>query len=228
MVRVKLGRPMKSQKAPTRLAKVEKKVNKILNSTEPNYKDTTVNTNISYDADNATLLSNISISGDGTEGTRQGRWVTPTRLEVRGAITRAVDTTNQPPAIVRMLVIQAKQRFTPSSSSAGGTTNILQSQGTATTPYQPFDINNRRHYTVLYDKTFTSGFATSASGFAQNYGSLLTPMKRNIKLSRRIQWQDDSTTTEGGQIYVLFYSNVVSTAVEPAFTGVFRLHYVDK
>lgn len=213
------------EQAITAVRKLQRKVNRLAAAEETNYKDVSINQAISYDLNGAVHLSSLTFNADGSSGARRGRWVKPKFLEIRGALSVGISTVSESNPYVRILVVQAKQRFVPQTNSSTATSIVLTSQGTSITPYQPFDINNRRHFTVKHDSSHALGFWNGTAAYAN--GTLLKPVHLKIKLSEKIQFEDDSTTIEGGQVYILFYSNIVSSSVEPTFLGVSRLTYVD-
>lgn len=216
-----------SKKVVAKVDKLQKTVNRIQSGIEKNIKDTVISKNISYDVDNATHLSALTFNGDGSAGTRQGRKVKPMFIEIRGMIDRPVDASLQSNTPVRVMIVQSRQRFKPVTNAAAGLTNILAPQNSNTTAYAPFDHNNRKHFSVLYDKTFMSGFNTISSGFTDSWKPSQYINIRK-KVSRNIVYEDDSNTVlEGGHIYLCLYSNIISTQAEPTFDGICRLTYTD-
>lgn len=213
------------KKPTTQYKKLEKKVNMIVKAIEPNYVDTTISTNIAYDVNNAQTISALTQAGTGAPGTRQGAKVTPYYLEFRGVLSQA-SSALQNPSTVRILLVQSRQRFLPSTTAAVGATNILDGQGTIVTPYEPFNKDNRKHFTVLYDKTHMLGSWLTSTGVSTSIPQRkLIQMK--LKLSRDIVYEESSTTPEGGQLYLCCYSTVANANTEPVIDGVFRVHYRD-
>lgn len=207
---------------------LQKKVNRISRTIETNYVDVDINKAVAYDVETVVHLTpiiNDAATASGYPGTRQGSRVTPTFLEIRMQAYQGASTL-QNPSFVRFLVVQAKQRFVPQTTSVSGTTAVLANQGSNKSYVAPFNKDNRRHFTVLHDETVSLGSWLSSSGSAT-----AIPQARHIeikrKLSRNIAYDLDSTTTEAGQVYLIAYSNIVSTQTEPTISGLCRVHYQD-
>lgn len=219
------GMRRKTGKAGTPYKRLERKVNKIAKAIEPNYVDTIINSNIAYDVNNATTISALTQAGTGAPGTRKGARVTPYFLEFKGQIAQA-SSALQNPSTVRIMLIQARQRFVPNTTATTGTSNILDFQAASNTIFAPYDRDNRRHYTVLYDKTHQLGSWLTSTGVSTSIAQRKLIQMR-LKLSRDIAYEESTTTTEGGQLYLCCWSDVANANTEPDIRGVFRIHYRD-
>lgn len=211
-----------------RLKQLSSKVSKISRSIESNYVDTSINMNANYDTSNVlslTTITNDSATSSGAPGTRQGSRVTPTFLELRMQVSQS-SSTLQNPSVVRIVVVQAKQRFVPSGTAAGGSTALLAYQNASAVVYSPFDKFNRQHFTVLHDETLTLGSWLTSTGVATDIDQTkLVEFKR--KLSRDIRFEDDSGNPEAGRIYLVAYSTIATANTEPTLFGYARVHYQD-
>lgn len=212
-----------------RLAKLEKRVNSIAKAIETNYIDTQINKAIAYDVNTFVDLSAISsdvATASGAAGTRQGSWVQPTMLEARLRFHQPFDPTIQNPTAVRFMLIQAKQRFTPSTVAVGATTAVLANQNSNFSFLAPYDKDNRRHFTVLHEQSFTlGGWSNSSVGASSIPQDRIFTIKK--KLSRRIAFELNGATKEGGAIYWIAYSDTAAAQTEPVCTGLVRVHYRD-
>lgn len=211
-----------------KVRKVDRRVAKIFRSIETNYVDTLVNINTAYDVNNVVHLSPITsdaASASGAPGTRQGSKVTPTSMELRLKM-RQPSSTIQNPSIMRVIVIQSKQRFIPNTTAIGGTNAVLANQNSNAAVLAPFNKFNRRHFTVLYDETVVLGSWLTATGVSTSIDNTrVVTIKR--KLSRDIAYEDASDTGEGGQIYLIAYSDIAAATTEPDLYGLCRIHYQD-
>lgn len=232
---VRPGKKARLTRAPTiddvqnlKIAKLTRQVRSLNKAQETNYIDKFINVNISYDVNNAqhvTAIPNDGTGPTGAAGTRIGEKVSPTFMEMRGIFKQPL-TAVENPTQVRMIVIQSKQRFVPSTTSITGANNVLANQNTVSSVFAPYDFDNRRHFYVLHDEVYTFTSWSTAQGAMTG-----EPAQRYIhfkkKLSRDICFEGTGTTPEAGQIYCLFYSNVAVANTEPTFEAFSRVYYKD-
>lgn len=209
----------------TKFKKLEKKVNTIAKAIEKNYKITPVAQAVSYDLNTANQLSILPFNGDGSTGTRQGRKVQPTSLLIRGQLRIDGSTVAESPSSVRMIVIQCNQRFEPQTNLNTASSRVLEGQGTTSTIFQHYDVNNRGHFTVLHDSVHALGYRNTAAG--DSNGVIMKNIVLTLYPKKPIVYEDDSLVEERGGIYICLYSNTVSTQVEPVFNCSAKLNYMD-
>lgn len=218
---LKRVKPLGYQPPQQQLRKLTRKVNKLYKDEEVVPKDTNIALSVSYDLNQATLLTNIPV-GTG-DGTRVGRAVNPRFLEIRGYVHAPPLAGLEADTMVRLMVIQCKQRFIPNTASAATNTSVLTQQNTTNVPFSPFDVNNRDHFYVLHDETILIGAnSTNSYGYRQ-----VEQFHVKRKLSRKISYLDDGTTSEAGAIYFLAYSSIAAASTEPALFAVSRVTYTD-
>lgn len=129
--------------------------------------------------------------------TRDGDEIAPFRLLVNGKIEmNALSTlTNQQ---VRVIIIQAKEGFVPSTITSTPTNSAVLYGGAlgAAAVVTPYDHNNRKHFIVLMDETFNVTDQDPAVNFS-----------RSFKISRKIRFAEaGSITAERGQLYMCRFS----------------------
>ncbi len=173
------------------------RVNRLSKAQELKTFDTTFSvTQVAFDTNNATALG-LVLQGD-TRITRDGSKLLATSIDIRMMVRQ--ETT--PPtfgAQLRVILIKAKQRFTPSTSVSTTVGGVLENAGTLSEPNSPFERNNRSHFTVLHDKMYyVNGGDSGPTGF-------------NIHIKKRlnhvIEYDESSTATEKGQLWMLLFTN---------------------
>lgn len=210
------------------IAKLKKQVRLLKSSPEVLNVDTQDFTEVSYDADNTTLLSSISV-GTGGSGNRIGRSVKPKMIEIRGHVyqPKGASGITECPS-VRILLLQSKQRFVPATNlSTPGSTGIFDANagGSAYSPFGAFDPSNRQHFTVLHDELVSIGYADSSTGSIGAPSTYSFHIKRPVY--RKIDFEDSSTTPESGALYLCFTSTTIGTAIGPEVRWYSRLTYTD-
>lgn len=197
------------------LAELKRKVNKIAGTIETKYHD---------ELQPAVLVSNgvesVSILSDPTASftnqTRIGNEISPFHLRVKGTIgfNPAQVNTNQR---VRMMIIQSKQGFVPQTTSTSSNTGVLTMAGTVSVVNSDFNYENRKHFTVLHDKTYIVDSASKPA--------ILFNISK--KISRKVVFEEaSSTTAEQGQIRLLLFSDNDITN-PPIVTWYSRMQYKD-
>lgn len=205
-----------SRKTPFKT--LAKKVNKIASGIELKFHDELGTAGaVAYDANRAQILSD-PVQGS-TSATRDGREIMPQSLKIRGAIYLN-GTSTAPSQTVRIMVVQSKQRFVPVTNTAAipaNNTSVLARQGNTDVCTSDFDINNRRHYTVLYDRTFIVTDYSPTKIFTVNK-----------KLTKKITFENaGSLIGESGQIRLLMFSDVATANNPPVVESYSRMRYTD-
>lgn len=220
--------PTVNEVQDSKIAKLSRQVKRLAKAQETNYKDVLINTNCAYDVNNAIHISSILNDGGsptGTVGTRIGEKVSPYFLEIRGRVRQPLSAIENP-SVVRMIIIQSKQRFTPSTISIPGANNVLANQNSIFAYLSPFDRDNRQHFTVLHDEMFSlTSWSTAGGTMTGEPGQHLVHIKK--KLSKDIAFELSGSTPEAGNIYVCFFSSVAAANTEPVFEGFSRIYYKD-
>lgn len=210
------------------IARLKKEVRTLRGATEVLNCDAYGYAEVSFDTNNTYLLSSIAIGTGGT-GNRIGRSVKPKSIEIRGHVVSPYGaTTATEPSTVRVLLLQAKNRFVPVTSETPPALNGIFALNGAGTPYAPFsafDASNRQHFTVLHDEMISVGLTNSTAGVSANPMVGTFHIKR--KIHRTISFEDSSTDTEGGALYLCFTSNQGATVIGPEVRWFSRLLYTD-
>lgn len=202
----------KNTKTWSKINKLRKDVSQLKRSEETKYHDENVaRSNNSYAINDTQILCDPVQSL--TAQTRIGDSISPYRIEINGAL-EWIDPSG--PVIQRVMLIQSKQKFIPSTTaSAGSVQSVLTLGGTIGAPFSTFDWNNRSKFTVLYDRTFGLDFQRPQVTY-----------KIRKKISRNIKFEDTgSLTAESGQLYLLHFSN--NSAIPPKKTFYSRVYYKD-
>jgi len=177
---------------------------------------------MTYNVDGTHNLCNPSqnTTTDSQTG-RSGDKIQPIRLEARLALTVNPTNANVTGSTNRIMIIRAKQRFVPDTTSVTGTDWIWQTANSASVPLSLFHEDHRKHFEVLYDRLITMGDKATF------------PMAKIVKINLNLRakpltFKLGTTVAESGQIYLLEVAN--STAVSndtPFITGNCRIWYND-
>lgn len=176
-----------------------------------------IKSEVAFDKESAINLSVVS-QGD-TRTTRDGSKILATSIDVKMLI-QTVNDPNQIGTNLRVLLIKAKQRFTPMSLATTADRQVLEDQGVIQCTISPYHRDNRSHFTVLYDKTF---FINGSNG-----GNAGVNLHIRKKLNHIIEYQAASTTPERGNIWMILYgdlSNASNDGAEVSYIS--RLWYKD-
>lgn len=196
------------------VAKLKKQVRRLNISNEPKYHDELFpELGITYAVNNTTVVADPA-QGQTTQ-TRIANEISPYMLELRGKVEANYASANEG-AVLRLIVIQSKQRFIPNTLTSSITQRLLAVQNTVNVPYMPYDDDNRKHYTVLYDRTFNVN---------NTNGNGVTTFQKKIRVKRPVRFYAAGTTETEGQIFVCAVSN--QAAAGPRLTWYTRLHYKD-
>lgn len=172
---------------------------------------TTTSTTVDYSGVVFPMLADpsgsVTIQGGISDNQYIGTKITLSGIRLRYAVTVA-DTYN----MVRIIVIQTKGGYIPSSGA-----DILQSVSNIRAPLSDFEIDYENRYTVLYDKLLDLA----------NVGDNIKT--RTVWISgkklRRVTFVDMAGTVEDGGIYMLAISD--SSSGNPGFLAYWRDHYKD-
>ena len=176
----------KWKRRPSKMNKLEKKVNFLMKSDETKYHDESLPSSfVRYNVNNVTLLCD---PGQGqTTQTRIGNEISPYRIHLKGRIQTGSGTVTT----TRLTLIQAKQGYVPVSNGTTALSKFYALPNSPQTPFSPLDENNRQHFVVLWDRIFTLEPGKEAVQFMVNK-----------KISRNVTFQEaGSTTSEKGQLY---------------------------
>lgn len=149
----------------------------------------------------------------GTADTQRiGDRVTPVNIDLK---LRIVSSSSDVYNMVRIIVIQAH------TTAFVVATDILRVMSSLSAPYAPesqFNYDNRKTYSVLYDRL---------RGVSYNVGPATTTFNINIKRKLRpIQFTGGTVTTISGGLYMIVISDSQAT-VHPDLAGTVRVLYTD-
>lgn len=206
--------PRRATKNKITLKKVNAKVNKLANMTETKHVDVLkTQTEINFDVNSATALF-LPVQGD-AHNERVGDVASPFRLTMKIALRNVADEDKS--QFVRMMIIQSKQRYTPSTITTSGVTQLFSTADVDDVVNSNLVHDNRSHYVVLHDKTYI----LSPDG---NRGTFINISK---KISRHVEFEPGATTTESGQIWMVLTSDVAVGSVGPTAQWASRILYKD-
>ncbi len=193
------------------LKTLTKKVNKITNAMETKQFDSSASAaEVNFDVNEAQSLVSPA-QGDGQEQ-RIGDEISPFRLEFNYTVRSVSDTA---PQVIRVLIIQSKQRFIPVTNVTTTAAAIWDAANTTLSVDSTFIRDNRSHFVVLYDRTHCLEPDECFS------------VKVRKKLSRRIIFQTNATTTEAGEIWLCPTSDFATASAGPTLSHVSRILYKD-
>lgn len=198
----------------TKFKKLEKKVNMLSRTTETKHVDNVkTQTEVNFDVNLATALF---LPAQGTKhNERIGDSASPFRLNAKIAIRNVADEDKC--QFVRIMIIQSKQRYTPSTITTSGVTQLFSTADVDDVVNSNLVHDNRSHYVLLHDKTYT----ISPDG---NRGMFINISK---KISRSVEFEPAVTTTESGQIWMCVTSDVAVASVGPTIQWSTRILYKD-
>lgn len=207
---------MNNQVQTNKIRKLERKVTRMSKQRETKYIDTS--------AYGASIAYNSSVfnydlcpvpQGDGIKE-RIGDKIDPFFVSIKGTFY----SNSTAPETIRLMLIKCKKGngFVPSIGNTS-TGLVIQSQGTSLAPWNPLFYSNKTEFTVLYDRMFTiQGTGTSMKQFH---------WKINKKISGPIEFVAETTTAEGGQLYLLAISSTPSGSTPPSGIYSSRVYYKD-
>lgn len=144
-----------------------------------------------------------------TNVTRDGAQLTLQSLHVRGRFT--ANASQAEPYICRLLLIQSKQRYVPSTVAAlGNVSNLFEDANTDDAVHSMFGFTNRIHYRVLKDFKVTVQ-STGTSGGAAPDQKFFQFTYKFKKFNRMIQFDANTTTAQKNQVYLVAISTAGST-----------------
>lgn len=186
----------KVQALQQKTARIERSLRKVRNDREVKYHDENATLGIVDDGVNSTSILCDPLQGS-TVATRDADEIAPFRLLLNGHI-EVNPLSTLPSQRIRCIVIQSKEGYIPSTITATPSNSSLLAGGGlgAQALVTPYDHNNRKHFTVLMDETFTVSDQEPAVDFS-----------RSFKVSRKIRFAEaGSNTAERGQLYFCRYS----------------------
>lgn len=151
-----------------------------------------------------------------TNSTRIGDEISAYRINLRGVIeANAASAGNT--QLVRVVLLQSKEGFVPSTTAVTTTNQLWVGNNAVYAPLSAYDEANRKHFTILYDKTF----ATDTNSQKQVLFNI------NKKISRPTRFDlGGSTVAKQGQLYLCMTSNY-GTGSAPQVTFYSRISYKD-
>lgn len=177
-------------------ARLERSLRKVRNDREVKYHDENAVLGIVDDQVNGTSVLCDPLQGS-TVATREADEIAPIRLLLNGHIEMNTASTLTSQRI-RCIILQSKEGFIPSTITATPSNSAVLSGGGlgAQAILTPYDHNNRKHFTVLMDETFTVTDQDPSVDFS-----------RSIKISRKVRFQEaGAVLAERGQIYLCRFS----------------------
>jgi len=138
-----------------------------------------------------------------TRVTRDGSQLTMQSLHVRGRFTASTGQTE--PAICRLMLVQAKQRYSPSPVTAIGTvSNLLEDANTNDAVHSMYGFTNRIHFRVLKDfKVTVQNTSTSGITSYQKYFQFTYKFK---KFNKVLSFDAETVTAQRNQVYLVAIS----------------------
>lgn len=210
-------RSVKKMKTNTskEIKQLKKDVNTLKRSNETKYHDELYTKGaVERDVNNVTTL--LDPGQGSTNQTRVGNEISPYRIHLKGDV-RIANAGSVGKGSVRVMVIQSKQGYVPSTISTSTVDKLFIYPNAEVTPHSPLDLNNRQHYVVLFDKTYMLDAA----------GKQIAKVNINKKISRNVTFVEaGSTTAEKGQIYLCLTSSS-ATLNDFEFQGYSRIFYKD-
>nr|QXP07673.1 MAG: putative capsid protein [Arizlama virus] len=155
---------------------------------------------------------------------RTGRQIVMKSVELRWQV--ASTTTTGIAQTCRIMLVYDRQ----ANGAAPTILNVIRGAADGFLPHQPRNLENRRRFTILYDRTFVvgpQGTSTTALGVApivadKFYRKLNHPVEFNSGDAGTIA---DITT---GSLYVLTIGNVAAGDTDALMNAVCRVRYQDK
>lgn len=172
--------------------KLARDVRKLKSDREVHYHDELrLLLDVPYDNNNRTTICD-PVVGTGVEN-RIGDSIHPYFIDIRGM----VQGNGGLESVVRIMLIQSKQGFTPTIVAASGLGSILQSAASAQAPFSMWTHENREHFNVLHDETFQVGFAGANNQI---------PFHIAKKLKRPISYDPAGVQYSAGGLYLMMTS----------------------
>ncbi len=203
---------MVHRKKQTKFKVLEKKVNKMTKNFETKHVDVVkTSTELSFDVNHATALF---LPAQGIKhNERVGDSASPFRLNAKIYI-KNTDSSVQPHS-VRIMIIQSKQRYTPSTITTSGVTQLFATAAVEDVTTSNLVHDNRSHYVLLHDRTYD---------LESDEGKVINISK---KISRQVEFEPAVTTTEAGQIWLCATSDLAVAAAGPLIRYSTRVMYKD-
>lgn len=196
--------------------KLKKKVNRMDRTTETKHVDI-ISNRVECNSDvNKVHACFLPAQGD-AHNERVGDKAAPYRLTAK-IMFRNTDSAASAPINVRVTVLQSKQRYTPSTITTSGVTQLYQIADDEKVCQSHLVHDNRTHFVLLFDKSYVLSPAGNSRGLIVNI---------NKKISRMVEFEPGSTVTESGQIWICLTSDIVAAATGPSVQFTSRVLYKD-
>lgn len=203
-----------SKRQAKRLKAVTQKVNRLAGLMETKYNDIfSTFLNVAFDVNKVSFLSTIS-QGDLNQGNRIGAVISPTRIKIKGEVrSNATYATT-----IRIMLIRSKNRFVPTTDTNGTTSSIWTQGGNAGAVFGDVDWDNKGHFTILYDRTFSVMKGQDTNGIQ---------FMIDQKLGGKIRYEGSTTNPENGALYMVATSSEATASSPPSLSYHSRLLYND-
>ncbi len=218
MVNVRKYKTLRKMYVSKDIKKLKKDVNVLKKSNETKYHDESqARVGISYLVNHSSILID-PVRGDGISN-RIGDSISPFAIEIRGLIESGSLSTLV--AQMRIVLVQSKQGFIPSTTATTTTQQVMDLNNTDDVVNSPYEWENRKHFTVKYDQTFTLDASSNEFGTGNRKFHIKT------KLSKVLDFGQNTILAERGQCYLLVFSNQSTAANQPIISWVSRALYKD-
>lgn len=176
------------------IKQLKKDVNRLKKMSETKYHDEPLNLGqIHYNVAHTSTLCDPDKGTD--EDNRLASEINPYRVMIEGHMT--FGSTEE---VVRVTLLQSKQGFIPSTIATSGSTQLYELAANSESVHSQYDFDNRKHFTILYDKKFKMDAFHKIQMF-----------NINKKVSRKIRFEAGSNTASQGQLYLCVNSNVATS-----------------
>lgn len=205
-----------------KVAKLARKVNN-MPVPELKYTDTErlAGSSVGFDLDVIKDPLVLPVQGD-SNIQRDGASLTMRKLHIKGRLT--ANTVQGEPATVRLVLLQAKQRYVPSNTATSGVTQLFEDANTEDAPFSMFSFTNRIHYRVLRDwLVVVQDYGTGAVNMQQRFFELSYTFK---KFNKNLTFDAGTTTAQKNQVYLCVISTS-GVANYPTIEYVARTTYYD-
>lgn len=212
---VKYSRKRKAKKSYPSKAPLSRQVAKLsrtvsnLAKPELKYNDNgrTAPANVGFDLNTVNDALCTPAQGDG-QTQRDGSAINMHKLYVQGKVN--ANSAQAEPYVVRIIVLQAKQRYSPSLTATTGVTQLLEDANTNDAVHSMYSFVNRVHYRILKDFKITVQSTGTSGGAAPDikYFKFGYTFK---KFNRTMRFDSNGTTSQMNQIYFLAVSTAGTT-----------------
>jgi len=187
-----------------KVATLTRKVNK-MPAPELKYFDSerTASASVGYNLDVVKDALVVPAVGD-TSITRDGAQITLNKLHIRMRVL--ANALQAEPSILRVVLLQAKERYVPSNTAVIGTvTNLFESANTNDAVHSMFGWTNRIHYRILKDFKVAIQ-STGTSGGAALSEKVLKISYKFKQFNKAMRFDASTTTAQKNQVYLCVIS----------------------